>query len=146
MLIAGSNPTAMSGGFTTMANPGNHVFLVYRGQSPFANKTHVIVDFVPTHDKIGLGYEVTHVWYKQTDEGIYLLNGDGADAEIYALILVPGHQQNLNSGPQPIITGAGQLDGEHFNVLGQTVTVAEYGHDVYRKNQLHNWVVDDLDD
>lgn len=146
VLVAGSNPTAMSGGFTTMANSGNDVFLVYRGQSPFADKAHVIVDFVPTHDKIGLGYEVTHGWYKQTDEGIYLLNGDGADAEIYALILVASHQQNLNSGQQPIITGAGQLDGEHFDVLGQTVTVAEYGHDVYRKNQLHNWVVDDLDD
>jgi hypothetical protein len=145
VLVAGSNPTAMSGGFTTVTNPGNDVFLVYRGQSPFADKTHLIADFVPTHDKIGLGYEVTHVWYKQTDDGIYLLNGDGADAEIYALILVAGHRQNLNSETQPIITGAGQLDGEHFNVLGQTVTVAEYAHDVYRKNQLHNWVVDNSD-
>jgi hypothetical protein len=145
VLVAGSNPTAMSGGFTTVTNPGNDVFLVYRGQSPFADKTHLIADFVPTHDKIGLGYEVTHVWYKQIDDGIYLLNGDGADAEIYALILVAGHRQNLNSETQPIITGAGQLDGEHFNVLGQTVTVAEYAHDVYRKNQLHNWVVDNSD-
>ncbi|MGB1920282.1 MAG: hypothetical protein ACPHO7_01965, partial [Candidatus Puniceispirillaceae bacterium] len=151
VLVAGPHKAVMFGGYAYSLNgnndeydPGKDVFLVYRGLSRFTDKAREIADFVPTHDKIGLGYEVTRVWYKQTDKGIYLLNEGGEDARIYALIAFDNPFADKKA--QSIISGVAQLQSAHFDVLGQTVTIEEYQHDVFRKNQLHHWVVDDLQD
>lgn len=96
----------------------------------------MIADVVSTHDKVGRGYGVTHVSCKQTGEGIFLLNSEGANAKIHALIAFNDLFEQKCA--QPMISEVGHLNVEHFDVFGQTVTVKEYEHDVYRKNQPQN--------
>ena len=154
VLVAGTKQTKMYGGQSYSYDaetgegtysPDNDVFLVYRGLSRFADKAHVIADFTPTHDKIGLGYLVTEVWFKKTKKGIYLLNSDAPDALIYVFLafddpFVPHGIRSL------IIDNTVKLKSSHFDIMGQTVTLREFNHEIRTKNDLHHWVVDNLND
>ena len=154
VLVAGTNQTTMYGGQsysydaetgTSTYSPDDDVFLVYRGLSRFADKAHVIADFTPTHDKIGLGYVVTEVWYKQTSKGIYLLNSGAQNADYYAFIAFD--DSDVEAGIRDlIINNANALVSAHFDIMGQTVTLREFNHETRTKNDLHHWVVDDLND
>ena len=154
VLVAGLNQTTMTGGYSysvdpqtreRIYSPDNDMFLVYRGQTRFADKAHKITDFTPTHDKIGLGYFVSEVWYKQTEQGIYLLNSAAMDADYYVFIAFDNsiHPSRIES---LIIDDANDLSAKHFDILGRQVMLREFTHDIRTKNDLHHWVVNSLDD
>ena len=153
VLVAGTKQTRMDGGYSHnydaetgegTYSPDNDVFLVYRGLSRFADKAHVIADFTPTHDKIGLGYLVTEVWFKKTKKGIYLLNSDAPDALIYVFLAF----QSDKSIPlwNLLLKKSDGLQSSYFDIMGQTVTLNEFNHEIRSKNGLHHWVVDNLND
>jgi hypothetical protein len=154
VLVAGTKQTLMYGGHTYSRNaetgketysPDDDVFLVYRGLSRFADKAHKIADFTPMHDKIGLGYFVREVWYKQTSKGIYLLNSATQNADYYAFIVFD--DSFVDAGIRDlIINNASALVSAHFDIMGQMVTLREFNHETRTKNDLHHWVVDDLKD